>query len=290
MNAGQVADHVLLTRFNLPTRGVEGLIRAREGWLEERLRLFERFTAPSVAMQTLRPTWLVYLDPGSPDWLLDRLRHWKEIGILTPILREFVDIEALREDLDRHVARKNERLLTTNLDNDDGLARDFCERLSSASSPSDRCVIYWPSGLIRHESELFIRTDRRNAFCSVLESWRAPVTSWSEYHNEFSRVMPVVELKFPPGWLQVVHGSNVSNRVRGRMVSPEPYVDRFGPGVDGVRVPRRTEVARDAIVGFPLRSMRDNLRAVVRTAGLSILGKDRYQEAKAALIKLASRG
>ena len=28
--------HVFLTRFNLPSEGVESLIRAREGWLRER--------------------------------------------------------------------------------------------------------------------------------------------------------------------------------------------------------------------------------------------------------------
>ncbi len=42
-------DHVLLTRFNLPTPGVEGLIRAREGWLQDRIELFELYCAPSVA-------------------------------------------------------------------------------------------------------------------------------------------------------------------------------------------------------------------------------------------------
>jgi hypothetical protein len=26
-------DHVLLTRFNLPSRGLESLIRAKDGWL-----------------------------------------------------------------------------------------------------------------------------------------------------------------------------------------------------------------------------------------------------------------
>ena len=44
-------DHVILTRFNLPTGGVEGIMRAREGWLRERIDLFERYCAPSVAAQ-----------------------------------------------------------------------------------------------------------------------------------------------------------------------------------------------------------------------------------------------
>ena len=283
-------DHVILTRFNLPTPGVEGLIRAREGWLAERVQLFETYTVPSIQQQTKRPTWLVYLDPESPDWLLDRLRPWQEQGILTPIYRDIVTTPDLRTDLIAHGRREHEQLLTTNLDNDDGLAIDFCERMSAIRSRAPRSVVYWPSGLIRHGQNLYARTDRRNAFCSVLESWREPVTSWSEYHNEFPRTMPVIELKAPAGWLQVVHGSNVSNRVRGRLVSPDAYQHRYADALSGVRTPARGELVRDRAVGHPLRSARDGMRSALRMAGLSVLGKDRYQRVKAALATVGRRG
>lgn len=289
MVTSRPADHVLLTRFNLPTAGVEGLIRAREGWLAERVALFETYTVPSVQRQTKRPTWLVYLDPESPGWLLDRLRTWQQQGIFTPVFRDAVETEDLRADLLTHGRRVHDELLTTNLDNDDGLATDFCERLSDVGSPHQRSVVYWPSGLIRSGSSLFHRIDRRNAFCSVLEPWDDPVTAWSEYHNEFPRFMPVVEAQGPPAWLQVVHGSNVSNRVRGRLVSPRNHESRFGDSLEGVRVPSRSEVARDALIGFPARAARDSLRAAARVAGLSILGKRRYQTAKASVAKLRSR-
>lgn len=284
-----VADHVILTRFNLPTAGVEGLIRARDGWLAERVDLFETYTVPSVRSQTRRPAWLVYLDPQSPSWLLDRLRPWQEQGVFTAIFRDAVDVSDLRSDLNAHVPRNHDRLLTTNLDNDDGLAVDFCERLGQTVSSAPRCVVYWPAGLIRCESNLYLRTDRRNAFCSVLESWEEPVTSWSEYHNEFGKVMPVVEVKAPPGWLQIVHGANVSNRVRGRLTTPGAYLARYGDTLAGVRTPPRPELLRDQLIGYPIRVGRDGLRAGFRVAGLSLLGKDRYQSTKAALASFRRR-
>lgn len=279
-------DHVILTRFNLPTAGVEGLIRAREGWLAERVELFETYTVPSVRRQTKPPTWLVYLDPESPDWLLNRVRLWQDQGILTPVFRDSVETRDLRTDLVTHCRREHDQLLTTNLDNDDGLAIDFCERMTAIRSSAPRTVVYWPSGLIRSGQNLYARTDRRNAFCSVLESWHEPVTSWSEYHNQFPRTMPVIELKAPPGWLQVVHGSNVSNRIRGRLVSPTAYQHRYADALSGVRIPGRGEVVRDSVIGHPLRTTRDALRSTLRVVGLSALGKDRYQSAKAALAKV----
>ena len=276
-------DHVILTRFNLPTNGIEGLIRARDGWLTERAELFETYTLPSVTEQTKRPSWLVYFDPQSPAWLMDRIQPWRELGVFTAVFRTSVGTDDLRQDLAKHGAREHDVLLTTNLDNDDGLAVDFCERLSDVKHQWPRSVIYWPSGLIRRGPDLYLRSDRRNAFPSVLESWDDPVTSWSEYHNEFPKVMPVTQVKAPPGWLQVVHGANVSNRVRGRIVPSTEYRDRFGGRLDGVRDPRKIEVVGDALVGYPVRTARDTLRSAARVVGLRVLGKEQYQTAKAKL-------
>ena len=59
------ADHVLLTRFNLPTRGVEASPRTGR-LLQDRVELFEHYCAPSVAN---RPTGLMdrLLRPREPS-------------------------------------------------------------------------------------------------------------------------------------------------------------------------------------------------------------------------------
>jgi hypothetical protein len=272
-------DHVLLTRFNLPSTGVEEVIRAREGWLRERTALFERYCLPSVvAQEGERPGWLVYLDPQSPAWLLDRMAEHEAAGLLTPVLRESVSREELVHDLRSVVPAPRQFLITTNLDNDDGIARDFSARLRQVSTQHPRCALYVVGGLIVTAEALYRRTDRVNAFCSVRETWDAPVTAWAAYHNELGRQMPTVRLSGAPGWLQVVHGSNVSNRVRGRRVSPAPYRSDF-VGLD-VPVPARAEVVADALLRVPARSVRDGARTFARRAALRFLGKERYGNAK----------
>ena len=274
-------DHVILTRFNLPTGGLEGVVRAREGWLRERIELFERFCAPSVAaQQDADVRWIVYLDPASPDWLLDRVAPYAESGLLHPVLRESVDVAALREDISAIVPDPGDVLLTTNLDNDDGLAVDFCARLAAVVTEQPRVALYVSRGLVLTPSGLYLLRDRHNAFCSVRESWAQPVTSWSEYHNELHRVMPVVELDGPPGWLQVVHGGNVSNRKRGRLVRPAAHSDRFAVPLD-VPEPSRRDLALDRGALAPARAVRDRLRAGLRAAGLRLLGKEGYASLKA---------
>jgi peptidoglycan/xylan/chitin deacetylase (PgdA/CDA1 family) len=285
-------DHVLLTRFNLPTGGVEGLVRAREGWLRERIDLFERYCAPSVAAQEgAKVTWIVYLDPASPQWLLDRMAPHAASGLLHPVLREQVGVPELREDIAAVVPDPGDVLLTTNLDNDDGIAVDFCARLQAAarSTGHPRAAIYATHGLVLSDDGLFLLRDRHNAFCSVGESWDEPVTSWSEYHNELPRVMPAIELDGPAAWLQVVHGGNVSNRVRGRLVAPSAHRSAFAVPLE-VREPSARELLLDRAVTSPARRVRDGSRATARKAGLRVLGKDGYASAKATLRTVRSGG
>jgi hypothetical protein len=283
-------DHVLLTRFNLPTPGVEGLIRAREGWLRDRVELFERYCAPSVANQTQPASWIVYFDPQSPDWLMDRLRPLVESGLFRPIMRAAVSQADLLADIYDTVPERGDTLITTNLDNDDGLARDFCERVRSVESTHDRLAVYVTRGLVKSPGGLFLRTDRRNAFCSVREPWDGALTAWAEYHNEFPRVMSVFEIDGLPGWLQVVHGANVSNRVRGRLVSPSPYQAQFGDALQDAEVPTSAEVAKDLLIRLPMRTARDCARSAVRVTTLRLLGKDRYQQAKLRFSELRRGG
>jgi hypothetical protein len=41
-------DHVLLTRFNLPSKGPESLICTMHGWLQRRVELFMKYTISSI--------------------------------------------------------------------------------------------------------------------------------------------------------------------------------------------------------------------------------------------------
>lgn len=277
-------DHVLLTRFNLPSPGVEQMIRAREGWLRQRVELFDRYCLPSVAgLRGPRPDWLVYLDPQSPEWLLDKMREHEAAGLLTPMLREEVPREALVADLRRLVPLPGDALVTTNLDNDDGLAPDFSERVRAAGAGHQRCAIYLVRGLIATDDRLYLRTDRSNAFCSVRESWTDPVTAWSAYHNELGRHMPVVRLAGEPGWLQVVHARNVSNRVRGRLVSPGAYTGFAGLELDA---PSVGDLVRYRVLRSPARAARDLARGGARRVAIRMLGKDRYADAKSAASRI----
>jgi hypothetical protein len=272
---------VLLTRFNLPSVGVESFVRAEENWLVNRWALFERYCLPSVAAQDDPDlAWIVYLDPLSPDWLFDNIRPYAQSGPVTMVLRESVSPSGLVSDITAAIRRPAPELITANLDNDDALANDFVSRLRSINPGGARTAIYFEHGLIRTPRGLYAHRDPSNAFCAVREDSAAPITCWADWHNRLERHMPVHVEDGPPAWLQVVHGQNVSNRVHGELVSPTPYRRTFPGALDDVTPPTASQILTDRLVVRPVREMRDAVRTAVRRIATRLLGKTGWDRAK----------
>ena len=274
-------DHVILTRFNLPTAGVESLVRAQEGWLRNRQVLFEKYCLPSVMLQTRQDfSWIIYFDTQSPGWLKERISELSASGDFFAIYRDTVSPEELIEDIRNSVAGESDVLLTTNLDNDDGLALDFVERLQDSVLDEIRTARYFPAGLIQQGDRLYLRHDPDNAFCSVSESWQEPRTCWTDWHNLLGNHMPVLELDGGPGWLQVIHSGNVSNRVRGTRVPANNYRAEFVGGLKEVAEPTKLEMRGERYVRAPLRWLRESVRATAKKLALLIGGKNALDQVK----------
>ncbi len=276
------ADCVIVTRFNLPSAGAESLIRAQEGWLRNRIGLFEQYCLPSVLGQTDRSlSWIVYLDPQSPEWLLDRMRPLVDRGVLTVLYRESVTGSELAADIGAVLGPdRPDYLLTVNLDNDDALAIDFVERLRRVDPVADSVAIYFTNGLARSSHALYFQRDRSNAFGAVRERWMSPRTCWADWHILLGRHMPVQRVGGAPAWLQVVHGQNVSNRVRGRIVHPARYQRIFPGALDDLPAPQASERAWDLLVARPARFVREAARSAIKGAMMRVLGKDGWGRAK----------
>lgn len=259
-------------------------MRAQEGWLRNRQVLFEKYCLPAVAGQTQRNfKWIIYLDTQSPQWLRQRITELEKLGIFTPIYRDEVPHDVLLADIHDVTGAEGDVLLTTNLDNDDGLAVDFVQRLQLAVKDDTRVAIYLARGLIQQSGKLYSRKDPINAFCSVAESWDSPSTCWSDWHTKLGESMPQVQLFGDPAWLQVIHTGNVSNRVRGIRVSPEKYRHGFLVGLDEVQTPSTWDILGDRLVLAPVRSGKEAVRGSVKKLILTVVGKQGLDNVKARL-------
>ena len=136
-----------------------------------------------------------------------------------------------------------------------------------ARGESQRGSLNFPQGFVLDEGgKLYALTHLANSFASWLEPWDAKArTAISINHLKMTRVGPVRQLDGAAAWLQVVHGGNVSNKVRGRRVAPEAAAGRFpAAALADLRGASGIEIALENLVLTPIRSARDTAVSMMR--------------------------
>ena len=270
--------HVILTRFNLATPGRESTFRNQPGWLAGRFELFERYCLPTLAAQTSRDfRWIVYFDEGTPEPFRARIEACRRVAGFHPYFTPLFPGERWGLSA-REVLAAEERaapwLLTTRLDNDDGLAVDFVARVQAAAAGilqgaagPRRTALNLTNGVVFDGRRAYALAHPSNAFSSLLEPWETARTVWEVSHMDLAEAGPVLQVGGPAAWLQVVHGGNVSNKIRGRRVPPAALAGRFPPSIDLGAPASRAAVAAETLLLSPLRAARDRAAGLVRRLG-----------------------
>ena len=266
---GENCVHAILTRFNLATPGQESTLRNRMGWLERRFDLFEQYCLPSMAAQTERNfRWIVLFDENTPQAFRDRIDADRRICDFIPHFTGLFPAEGWLQAVREHVIEPSEWLLTTRLDNDDALSLDHVMRLHTAVSgrPPRRGAFNFTRGYILDGGRLYALEHPRNAFFSWLEPFDPDArTASSIAHMKIDQHGPVVQIPGPGAWLQVIHGENVSNKVRGRRVPPEDAASRFPPEILKRMAPAApAAVIAENVLLTPLRAFRDRILGLQR--------------------------
>jgi hypothetical protein len=225
--------HAIITRFNVRYR--EMVHRRYEskaldaGWLVERFELFERYCLPTVAAQTCQDfVWFIYFDSATPQAFVERAQRARTgRDNIRLVFCDVYDQELLERGLKKELAPAPQWLLTTRLDNDDGLRRDFVQRLHESLRFAEREALNFPNGVVYTGGRAYLYRHESNAFLSLLEPFDGFKTVTFVQHPDMSKFAPVRQIDGDPAWLQVVHRGNISNRVRGRRVSVAKALEAF---------------------------------------------------------------
>ena len=210
--------HAILTRYALQ---MDGRPLPSIKWLAHRRRVFEQYTLPSVARQTCPDfAWLVFVDPRMTS-VIDACEEWRKVcPQLTPVptTEGWDNFNAtMRDAVLAQCARDTTHIITTRLDNDDVIARDFvaivqaqCEGL-----PVRRFVNFDVG------ENYDIQSGRRyehvhpcNMFVSCIEPVDdfQGVLTWA--HNTIEQIAHVIRPPQERRWTHLVHPWNVWPRGR----------------------------------------------------------------------------
>lgn len=262
-------EHVIMTRFNLATPGRESTLRNRPGWLAERFDLFERYCLPAIAGQTNQNFhWVIYFDAATPAPFRDRIEACRRVFPFIPYFTGLFPAEGWPRSIHECFDFAPRLLLTTRVDNDDALALDYVDRVQQAVSAHDMAPggYNFTNGYVMGRGAVYRMTHPTNAFFSFLAPYTDDViTAPSIAHMDLARHGPVTQIGGAGAWMQVVHGGNVSNKIRGRRIRPEEVAGQFPDDILNVLRPV-SAAARlaDAAFAGPMRGARDGAAALRR--------------------------
>jgi hypothetical protein len=288
--------HVILTRFNV--RWVEDANAPSIGtdpvWLENRFALFERYCLPSILGQSRQNfTWLIFFDGDMPQPYRDRAAALASLASrIVPIFCGTLPIELVQESVRKALPQAPRWLLTSRLDNDDGLHADFAATVQAAQRFEQAEVLNCPTGVILRDSRAYRRRDPSNAFISLSEPFAGAKTVFSILRHVYaSESYPLRQLTDAPMWLQVIHTSNVSNRVRGRRAPLAWAQPGFPPLADAatVRAEAHAAILVENLTLYILRSLRDFATTSVRRTA-KLFGVDLRRKAVQPRGKTVSSG
>lgn len=219
-------QHKVLTRMNVRTAEFAKFGPIPPGWMESRLDLFERYCLPTMAAQTCQNfEWILICDSGTEPHVLERLRSYgTNISLLlVPPKEDGGKTNWYWNRTVGKIAPETEIVVTTRLDNDDGLHRRAIERVQEhiadfVDSGQERLVHSFPHGyrLAAQTGQVYATTRPKGPFLSLLErrGKGAPLGALCMNHMRVRDRFPTVQDEELRGYVQVIHGGNLVNALR----------------------------------------------------------------------------
>lgn len=228
-------DHFFSTWFNVRftdhDRGLD------LDWLAHRFRLFEDFCYPSMRAQTEQDfRWLVFFDPRTPEPFRERIERFAEWPCFRPVFVDYWTYDVMREEMRALRTPGATHLITTRLDNDDALARDYVERLHALFRGQAFEFVNFEEGLVWHDGRVYAQRHRSSSFANLIERVdpldpEQPRTVLSIDHMSIAGSGAVKQVRGAPAWMLVVHDRNLMNRVSGIRCSADALSGfALGPG------------------------------------------------------------
>jgi hypothetical protein len=220
--------HYLVTRFNVRIDGygpefIDPAVRTAT-WEQERLPLFEHFCAPTVSAQrSSNFTWLIYCDASTDPDIIYQIRRIVHAVPAVELL--FVDhyTDMIAHLKHRCAEARTPFVITSRLDNDDGLGRDYIFKVQEHFEPSGNVVINLSGGVIYNmEAGLLthLHQSLNNSFISLIEEVQSAdelITVYGFRHLAPPSMVRVKNIPHPYAFWMNLHKKNAGPRFnRGR--------------------------------------------------------------------------
>lgn len=239
-----VVGHFLLTRFNVRintvlTNQLEKIdITSDNNYLTERFRLFFKYTVPSVLAQSDQDfEWIILFSDNTPEKFKEKASKIKGNGCKVTCLYVSDETDYL-DVLNEYLVNKGYQwYITSRVDNDDAIEIDYIRDVKKKILSEGKTVkvLSFNNGIQYEERTGFLTRYPfpSNHFTSMLSPWSNRIDNIiSHGHMEIAEEYPVININNSVEmWLEVVHESNVTNRMhfkKGNRITDIKIFDKYG--------------------------------------------------------------
>lgn len=260
--------HVLLTRFNARFDAPWTDLALDPKWLEHRFKLFEKYCYPSLRSQTNHNFhWLIFFSDKTPSQYVERINNLSiNWPVMKPRFHDFLSGEMVMKETLSCIDKNSEYLITSTVDNDDAISKNFIEETQKQFAEQSYQYINWAIGYVYYadKNRFYKRKYLQSPFNSLIEKVEGCRLVWSTSHHEILKTGKVIQIDKNPGWIQVVHNYNISNRIKGRRISVPDIMQHFTIIMEDSKRESKADIFIDRHVLYYLRLIRDGIIIVVK--------------------------
>lgn len=222
--------HFLVTRFNLRVANWKatknGEIVLTEKWLNRRFDLFDKYCFPSVTNQSNQNfIWCVFFDTNTPKKYRDMIDNYSSLySNFRPIYINGIKAlqTSFKDYIELNLQESDEYIITTRLDNDDLIHRDFTSTIQRSFKQTNELVIDLVSGyqvtMNSGKEQIGLYQSVCNPFVSLVEQKENFGTVLSRMHSKWRFSDSILSLKKQRLWIQLIHDDNKSNDTLSRLL------------------------------------------------------------------------
>lgn len=217
--------HFILTRFNLKNsawgNNDHGIPKAlSEEWLNNRIELFKNYCLPSIENQTSKNfIWFLILDIDTPEFFKQTIEKLTKVDINVRII--FSDgfkylIPTLLTEINNCIDKSDNYIITTRLDNDDIVHKDFIKTIQELYKPKSKMIIDLKAGyqlILEKPFEIRSMKYNFNPFISLVESTTDFKTVLNKEHLLWKDdTSEHIKYSKKGLWIQLIHDQNQLNQ------------------------------------------------------------------------------
>lgn len=221
--------HYLVTRFNVPVENWDkdkaGRPTLDEPWMTHRLWLFRKYCVPTIIDQTSHNfQWIIYCDTNTSFIKKTQIEESVR-SVPGTLIRLVTHHAAMMSDLRELISGSSTPfVITTRLDNDDGLGENLIQNIQDHFKEADKLVLNPTDGIIYDINEKVMtrmRNSKRNHYTSLIEKNKTAeelLTVLGFPHDNPPPGVVIENIAGDRAWLKIIHEKNIKSQLKGKPI------------------------------------------------------------------------